>query len=248
MIKKAELENQNLSEINLSRLNEEIAEMMSTELKQTVDELMKKVEELSIQLKESREPKIEEYNDVNVAVNRPEDVSLQIFKTLPEFDGNRDKYATWRTMANTAMKLLENHKDSMRYFEALMTTRNKITGAASNILNNYNTAFNFEAIIDRLDFSYADKRPLYILEQELLLLQQNKLTVDEFYDKVNEKLNSIVNKINMTYKEKPTAIAMVESANVKDLRTFITGVNSVNYYIHQIQLHFLKLMLVYKPS
>lgn len=114
----------------------------------------------------------------------------------------------------------------MKYFEALMIIRNKIKGAASNLLNNYNTAFNFDAIIDRLDFNYADKRPLYILEQEMMVLQQNKLNVDEFYDKVNEKLNSIINKINMTYKERVTANAFIESVNSKALRTFITGLNN----------------------
>lgn len=163
---------------------------------------------------------------MNVTIIEAKDVSLHIFKTLPEFTGERDQYATWRTMTKTAIKLLENHKETMRYFEALMIIRNKIIGAASTILNNYNTAFNFEAIIDRLDFTYADKRPLYILEQDLLVLQQNKLNLDEFYDKVNEKLNCIVNKINMTYKEKHTAMAFIEGANEKALRTFITGLNN----------------------
>lgn len=163
---------------------------------------------------------------MNVEITDAKDVSLHIFKSLPEFTGERSQYATWRTMTKTAMKLLENHKETMRYFEALMIIRNKVTGAASTTLNNYNTAFNFEAIIDRLDFTYADKRPLYILEQELQVLQQNKLTLDEFYDKVNEKLNCIVNKINMTYKEKHTAMAFIEEANKKALRTFITGLNN----------------------
>lgn len=161
-----------------------------------------------------------------MTVSVPKDVSLDIYKTLPEFSGEREKYATWWSTTSTAIGLLQNYKTSMRYFEALMIIRNKITGPASNILNNYNTAFNFEAIIDRLDFTYADKRPLYILEQELMVLQQNKLTMDAFYDLVNEKLNAIVNKVNMTYKEKQTAKAFVESANEKALRTFITGLNN----------------------
>lgn len=129
-------------------------------------------------------------------------MSLHIFKSLPEITGVLEQYATWRSTTNTAMKLLNGHESSMRYFEALMIVRNKITGGASNILNNYNTAFNFQAIIDRLDFTYSDKRPLYVLEQELLVLQQKKLSLDEFYDKVIEKLNCIVNKINMTYKKR----------------------------------------------
>lgn len=77
-----------------------------------------------------------------------------------------------------------------------------------------------------MDFSYADKRPLYILEQEMTILHQNKLTIDEFYDEVNEKLNNIIIKINMTYKDKTTTKPFIESANQKALRTFITGLNN----------------------
>lgn len=211
------------SEIDLSELSQAI---MTEQLENKITELENKVAELAIELKKKNEPKIEEYKDVNVTITEANDVSLHIFKTLPEFTGERNQYATWRTMTKTAIKLLDNHKETMRYFEALMIIRNKITGAASTILNNYNTAFNFEAIIDRLDFTYADKRPIYILEQELQVLQQNKLSLDEFYDKVNEKLNCIVNKINMTYKEKHTAMAFIEGANEKALRTFITGLNN----------------------
>lgn len=61
-----------------------------------------------------------------------------------------------------------------------MIIRNKVIVGASNILNNYNTAFNLEAIIDRLNFNHADKRPLYVIEQEFLVLQQNKLSMDGF--------------------------------------------------------------------
>lgn len=207
-------------------------------LQTQVAALVLKVNTLTMQLDEAKAaaqvaaqaaaqaPKPEVYTDLTVNVSVPKDVSLDIFKTLPEFDGERLKYATWRSTAKTAISLLKNHPTSMRYFEALMIIRNKITGAASNILNNYNTAFNFDAIIDRLDFTYADKRPMYILEQELLILQQGKMSMDQFFDKVNEKLNSIVNKINMTYKENQTAKAFIDEANEKALRTFITGLSN----------------------
>lgn len=168
---------------------------------------------------------VEEHQSLTFNIQRAEDVSLHLFKTLPEFSGDRTTYATWRSIAKTALNLLENHKTSMQYCQALMITRNKIIGAASNILNNYNTPFNFEAIIDRLDFTYADKRPMYVLEQELLVLQQNKSSIDEFFDKVNEKLNAIVNKINMTHTTPATAQAFIDAINEKALRTFITGLN-----------------------
>lgn len=193
-------ETNNFQKVSSGDLREALEYTMTDQLQQQIAELSQKVNELTVQLNQQK-PKVEEYKDVTVTVTQAENVSLQIYKSLPEFNGTREKYATWRTSTKTAMNLLSEHKTQMRYFEALMIVRNKVTGTASNILNNYNTAFNFEAIIDRLDFTYADKRPLYVLEQELLILQQHELTIDEFYDRVNEKLNVIVNKINMTYKE-----------------------------------------------
>lgn len=169
---------------------------------------------------------IEEYKDVQIAVSVPKDVSLDIYKTLPEFNGEREKYAIWRSTAITAFGILKNFETSTRHFEALLIIRNKITGPASHVLNNYNTVFNFDAIIDRLDSTYSDKRPLYMLEQELMDLHQKNLTVDAFYDSVNAKLSAIVNKINMSFKEKETAQAFIVSANEKALRTFITGLNN----------------------
>lgn len=202
-------------------------EIINLTMEQQINQLTQKVEELTIQLNAIHNPvKIEEYQDVTFTVTSIDEISLHTFKTLPEFNGQRDQYATWRTMVSTAMKLLENHKTTIKYFEALMIIRNKVAGTASNILNNYNTAFNFEAIIDRLDFTYADKRPMYILEHELSILQQGRLSIDEFYDKVNEKLNTIINKINMTHKEKVTTQAFITNANEKALRTFITGLSN----------------------
>lgn len=182
--------------------------------------------ERSIQQQQAANPTVEEHRALTFNIQRPEDVSLNLYKTLPEFSGDRMNYATWRNIVKTAMKLLENHQNSMQYCQALMITRNKIIGAASIVLNNYNTPFNFEAIIARLDFTYADKRPIYIMEQELLVLQQNRLSIDEFFDKVNEKLNAIINKINMTHTDQATTQALMMGVNEKALRTFITGLNS----------------------
>lgn len=201
---------------------------MEQELNGIITQLQNQINALNErqqQLLTAQPAPVEEYRDLTFHIQRAEDVSLNLFKTLPEFSGDRTAYATWRTIVKTAMKLLENHEASMQFCQALMIVRNKITGAASNILNNYNTPFNFNAIIDRLDFTYADKRPLYVLEQQLLVLQQNRLSIDEFYDAVNEKLNAIVNKINMTHSETATARAFIESVNEKALRTFVTGLN-----------------------
>lgn len=168
-------------------------------------------------------PKVEEYQEVRVNVRDVKEISLDMFKTLPEFSGERDKYPAWRNSAMNVMKIFENHTDKPKYFEALNIVRNKITGAASESLTNYNTVFNFDAIISRLDFTYADKRPVYIIEQEMIVLQQKSLSVEDFYDSVNKKLNALINKINMTHNEISVARAMVQEASLKALRTFVTG-------------------------
>lgn len=231
---------QNLSNIAnpdpLATTSEDLSNSLDSSINETTNELkmedqlrvlMEQFNELKLQVQQQQQqPVVTEHKDITVTVPNSTDISLEIFKSLPEFNGERDKYATWRSTTSTAIKLLDEHKTSLRYAEALMIIRNKVRGAASNILNNYNTAFNFDAIIDRLDFTYADKRPLYILEQELSILQQHKYTVDQFYDKINEKLNCIVNKINMSYKEPAIAKAFIENANTKALRTFITGLSN----------------------
>lgn len=170
-----------------------------------------------------RQPTVVEYQEVQVAVCDVREISLDMFKTLPEFNGDRNKYVAWRTAAKNVMKILIGHTNKPKYFEALNIVRNKITGTASETLTNYNTVFNFDAIIDRLDFTYADKRPCYIIEQEMMVLQQKNLTIEEFYDEVNKKMNSLINKINMTHRETNIAQAMVRDASEKALRTFVTG-------------------------
>lgn len=168
-------------------------------------------------------PKVEEYPEVRITVTNVKDISLDMFKSLPVFDGERDKYISWRTAAINAMCIFAGHMHEPKYFEALNIVRNKVTGSASEAITNYNTVFNFDAIISRLDFTYADKRPIYIIEQEMIVLQQKNLSIEDFYDCVNKKLNTLINKINMTHKERSVACAMVQDASEKALRTFVTG-------------------------
>lgn len=166
---------------------------------------------------------VEEFTEVRINVNDVDKISLDMFKTLPTFDGDRTTYVAWRNSAKTAIKIFNGHMEDPKYFQALNIVRNKITDSASEVLTNYNTVFNFDAIIARLDFTYADKRPMHIIEQELIVLQQRQLSIDDFYDEVNKKLNALINKINMTHKEKEAVKAMTHEASEKALRTFITG-------------------------
>lgn len=195
---------------------EALVEQMRT-LQTQMLAMKEKIEQLENNLK------IEEYKEVQVQVLDVKEISLDMFKTLPEFNGERDKYSAWRNSALNVMRVFNGHTDKPKYFEALNIMRNKITGSASDTLTNYNTVFNFKAIISRLDFTYADKRPTYIIKQEMLILQQRNMSIEDFYDEVNKKLNVLINKINMTHKERSIAMAMIKDASAKALRTFITG-------------------------
>lgn len=193
-------------------------------LTEQVKKLQEQLETVKLHVEDlDRTPKVEEYKEISVNLTSVNDISLEMFKSLPEFNGERSKYSAWRNSALNVMKIFDGHTDKPKFFEALNIVRNKITGPASETLTNYNTVFNFDAMISRLDFTYADKRPIYLIEQEMIVLQQRNLSIEDFYDEVNKKLNALINKINMTYKEKNIARAMVANAAEKALRTFVTG-------------------------
>lgn len=193
-------------------------------LVEQVKKLQENIETINGQIANlDKTPKVEEYKEVAVNAVDANNVSLEMFKSLPEFNGDRNKYMAWRNSATNVIKIFGDVTNTQKYFEALNIIRNKITGSASEALTNYNTVFNFDAIISRLDFTYSDKRPIHIIEQEMIVLQQKSMSVEDFYDEVNKKLNVLINKVNMTYKDKNIARAMVQNASDKALRTFITG-------------------------
>lgn len=150
------------------------------------------------------------------------------------------------------MPIFVAHMHETRYFEAINIVRNKITKSASESLTNYNTVFNFDAIISRLDFTYADKRPIYIIEQEMIVLKQRSLSIEDFYDSANKKLNALINKINMTHKERSVACAM-EWCKMHQKKRCVhlsadSGGISDAYCIHQIhqlcQMHMRRFKLL----
>jgi len=61
------------------------------------------------------------------------------------------------------------------------------------------TVLNFDAIMARLDFVFSDKRPIHIIEQELSVLSQGKLSIMDYYGTVNRKLTLLINKTIITY-------------------------------------------------
>lgn len=170
-------------------------------------------------------PQVVTYEATKVEISDVKEISLEMFKALPTFDGDRDLYSSWRETAVNVMRVFTGFTKTPKYFEALNVVRAKIIGTASKTLTNYNTVLNIDAIISRLDFAYSDKRPIYIVEQEMTGLQQRNLSVDGFYDLVNIKLNALMNKINMSFSDKSAAQAMIHEASAKALRTFVTGLN-----------------------
>jgi len=56
--------------------------------------------------------------------------------------------------------------------------RNKIRGNADAVLASFNTVLNFEAIVARLDFTYADKTRVRVIQQQLGTMRQGELSLN----------------------------------------------------------------------
>lgn len=153
------------------------------------------------------------------------DETLDIIKSLPVFAGKENTYVSWREAAHNAMFLYQ--RGGRRYFAALTILRNKIVNDANDVLTNHGTVLNLDAIISRLDFAYADKRPIHLIEQELSTMRQGNLSLIDFYNEVNKKLTLLINKTIMTH---DTNTSLSNELNDKNrqyaLRVFITGLNS----------------------
>lgn len=171
-------------------------------------------------------PTAVEYRDVVPEFENGNSILLDPYKVLPEFNGDKKTYRSWRTQVCKLMTQIENFPTHPKYVAALTIIRAKITGPASDILINNNTAVNINAIIDRLDFSYADQRPLYVIEAEMTSIKQMSKSLQEFYDAINQALNMVLTKITMTYKEPAEQRSLTAETQSKAIRTFITGLNS----------------------
>ena len=165
---------------------------------------------------------VEEYKEIEISPLVSCNESLDVVKSLPEFEGKIEQYVSWRQAAHTAYKVYTKYEGSSKYYQAVAIIRNKIRGSADAVLASFNTVLNFKAIIARLDFTYADKRPIYLIEQELSTLRQGNRSVLEFYDQVEQKLTLLTNKTTMTYD--PNVVPTLnEKYRADALRTFISG-------------------------
>lgn len=129
---------------------------------------------------------VEKYKEIEIISGRQCDESLDVVKSLPDFEGKHENYVSWRQAAHTAYRIFEPHQGSSKHYQAVAIIRNKIKGSADMVLSSFNTVLNFKAIIARLDFTYSDKRPIYLIEQELSTLRQGNMTLLQYYDEVEK--------------------------------------------------------------
>lgn len=167
-----------------------------------------------------------EHKDIVTVVNNGDHIQLDSYKSIPEFSGDKTQYRSWREQVVRRMDMIKNFKTHIKYEAALGIIRAKITKAASDILINNKTAYDIDAIIDRLDFSYADQRPLYVVEAEMTSIKQSNKSLQEYYDAINQALNMVITKIVMTYKGEAEQKSLVAETQQKAIRTFIMGLNS----------------------
>lgn len=190
----------------------------------------KKIENLTVSA-----PVAAVYEEATVDSTIKCEAGLDGVKSVPEFPGGKAKYLSFRQAAQSSMKVFSGFEGSFKYHDALVIIRNKITGPANDLLTSHKTPLNFKAIIARLDWRYVDKKPLHILENEISLFRQGTLTVDEYYDKVELKLNEIINKVLMTY-DGSFAEKLVIKYREDALRVFISGLKrSLSDIIHPAQ-------------
>lgn len=162
----------------------------------------------------------EEDEDIEPVITTGDQIQLESYKSIPEFSGIRGTYRPWRNQVARRMKMIDSFKKHLKYEAALGIIRSKVTGAASNVLTNNKTAYNIVAILRTLDSSFADRRPLYVVEAEM-----NK-NLREYHDAINEALNLVISKIVSAYKLEAEQRSLVAEAQRKAVRTFMVGLRS----------------------
>lgn len=186
--------------------------------------LLARIEELNNNLiRLTTSDTVGEFEEEHINVAMRCDEPLDVIKSMPTFDG-KHSYVSWREAATHSMKLYI--RGSKRYYSALTILRNKIIDDANDILTNHGTVLNFDAIISRLDFAYADKRPLHLIEQDLSIMRQGSQSIMTYYNEVNKKLTDLINKTIMTHGTNSSLTRELNNRNRQyALRVFMTGLN-----------------------
>ncbi|KAH8265095.1 hypothetical protein KR044_010368, partial [Drosophila immigrans] len=167
-------------------------------------------------------PEVVVYEPVKIVAGVECNEGLDAVKSLPDFFGSEEEYVSWRQAALATYDTFRPYDGSSRHHQAVLIIRNRVKGAANRALSSFNTVLNFDAIISRLDFTYSDKRPLYLLERELSTLRKGPMSIVQFYEEVEKKLTFIINKTTMTH-EPFQASLMNDTHRANALRVFISG-------------------------
>ncbi|EDW53853.1 GM16872 [Drosophila sechellia] len=167
-------------------------------------------------------PQVEVYERVTPDPSIKCDVKLDIVKSLPTFSGSHDEYVSWRQDASDAYEVFKRYKGSEAHYEAVVIIKNKICGNARALLTSHNTVLNFDAILARLDCTYADKTSLRVLRQNLEMVQQRDADLMAYYDEVERKLTLVTNKIVMSHSA-DTATILNKEVRDDALHAFIAG-------------------------
>lgn len=167
-----------------------------------------------------------QYEDIVTEIISGDQIQLETYKCIPEFRGDKSQYRSWRNQVTRQMDVIRNFRTHPKYAAALGIIRARVTGPASDVLTNNKTAYNIDAIIAQLDSSYADQRPLYVVEGEMTMIKQMGKTLQEYYEAINQALNMVISKIVMTYNVLEQQKSLVAEAQLKAIRTFIVGLKS----------------------
>jgi len=144
-------------------------------------------------------PQIKVYAPIDINRDIVCNELLDAVKCLPEFSGTQETYVSWRQAAVGAYYIFKNFEGSSRHYQAVIIIRSKIRGPADAVLSSFGTVLNFDAIINRLDFTYSDKRTLHVIEQETGALRQGNLSLLQYYYEVERKLTLLTNKAQLLF-------------------------------------------------
>lgn len=170
-------------------------------------------------------PNIPVLEEIRTTYTDGSEIQLDAFKSLPIFNGDQSNYRSWREEASRLMDSIKNFKTHSKYAAALTIVKSKIQGAAANVLTNYNTIFNFEAIRNRLDYTYSNQEPLYVLQDMMKAITQKRSTLSEYHDEINKNLNLIISKITMSGDPPNIIDRLIKNANDDAVRIFIDGMS-----------------------
>ncbi|GBO99953.1 Retrovirus-related Pol polyprotein from transposon opus [Eumeta japonica] len=167
---------------DVSLLVQQMAALQAT-IENMRTEHQKQVQNLEDQIRQVQQVQIIPENQrvaIEPKIVNESQVKLDVFKSLPVFDGNINSYRIWREDVTRMMETISDLSGQPIYAQALQIVKTKIQGSAAQLLANHGTIFNFYAIRDRLDKAYADTRPLYVLQDEMKSCSQGRKPYQNF--------------------------------------------------------------------